>query len=272
MELPLQGMDLSAEALAARPTEVASDAPVVLVASGEAGLCETAHRSLTQNGLQVVCTSTGQEVLDRARKIGAAAILLDVALPDMGGWSVLQLLKDEEVTAAVPVVMLTKQDDSRTGRLEYVTKPLDRAKLLAILQRAKPEASAGRALIVDDDDPVREMLRRSVEKEEWVVTEAENGIVALEQVASSVPDLILLDLDMPAMNGFECLRRLRANQGTAMVPVVVLSGKDMPVDERVRLGGYVEHTLQGGADDADSLIHIAALILQSTRGTEDAAE
>jgi CheY-like chemotaxis protein len=81
-------------------------------------------------------------------------------------------------------------------------------------------------------------------------------------VSVSVPDLILLDLEMP----------LRASPGTAMVPVVVLSGKDMPVDERVRLGGYVEHTLQGGADDADSLNHIAALLLQSTRRAEHAAE
>ena len=189
-------------------------------------------------------------------------------LPDMSGWLVLTSLKKDPATAHIPVIMISVLDDKQTGvtlgASEYLTKPLDRGKLLSFLQQVGAGPVPGVVLVVDDDASARDMLRRAIEKEGWAVMDAGNGIQALEQVASVLPDLILLDLGM--------LRHLRANPKSSRVPVVVLTGQDMSVTDRVRLAGFVEHVVQKRGGDLNALSELTALILRSARPADTGAE
>jgi CheY-like chemotaxis protein len=111
-----------------------------------------------------------------------------------------------------------------------------------------------RALVVEDDAPARELLRRQLEAEGWEVTEAANGRVALDQLAGGLPGVILLDLIMPEMDGFEFLDRLRERPDARLVPVIVVTAKELTRDERDRLNGHVSRILQKGGYGLDSLM------------------
>jgi len=109
--------------------------------------------------------------------------------------------------------------------------------------------------VVEDDEPTRQVLRRSLARQGWSVTEAQNGLVALDRVQQAVPGLILLDLMMPEMDGFEFLAELRQNEAWQTIPVVVLTSKDLAPEERALLSGKVERILQKGAYSRDALLH-----------------
>jgi CheY-like chemotaxis protein len=110
------------------------------------------------------------------------------------------------------------------------------------------------ALVVEDDIDTREMLRRLLEKEGWAVSEAENGRVALEHVAKTPPGLILLDLMMPDMDGFQFTTELRNHEAWRSIPIVVVTAKDLTVEDRLRLNGYVEKIIQKEAYSSEVLL------------------
>lgn len=134
-------------------------------------------------------------------------------MPEMDGWKVLNALKQSDETASIPVVMLTMVDNRNLGyalgAADYLTKPLERERLSTILRRHICPSPPCPALIIDDDERERLLLRRSIQREGWNVMEASNGKEALEQLEQCVPHLILLDLSMPVMDGFEFSLRLR---------------------------------------------------------------
>src|SRR5262249_47013233 len=113
-------------------------------------------------------------------------------------------------------------------------------------------ASAGRALLVDDDDVVRRGVRQALEPIGWKVTEAENGKVAMEQVAATRPDGIILDLMMPTMDGFQFIHGRRRRPEWQDIPVVVITSKDLTDEDRARLNGDVERIIQ--KSDRDELL------------------
>jgi CheY-like chemotaxis protein len=120
-------------------------------------------------------------------------------------------------------------------------------------------------LVVEDDAATRDVIRRTLEGDGWQVTEAQNGRVALEAVSTKVPDLILLDLMMPEMDGFEFVAELRRNDAWKRVPVVVVTAKDLTREDRERLDGYVRRVFQKGAFSRDELIREIRLLLQNER-------
>jgi CheY-like chemotaxis protein len=133
-------------------------------------------------------------------------------------------------------------------------KPIDRRRLLTILRKYQKDREKCLALIVEDNTETRDLLRRTMEKEGWSVREAENGRAALDRVADGIPNLILLDLLMPHMNGFEFVTELRKNELWKSIPVIVITAKDLTAEDRMRLNGYVEMILQKGAFGQDELI------------------
>ena len=154
-------------------------------------------------------------------------------MPGMDGWAVLAALKADAATADIPVIMVTIVDDRNLGyalgAADYLTKPIDRERLIAVLARYRPERPI---LVVDDDPALRELLRRTLEREGYAVVEAADGRSALARIEERVPGLILLDLMMPHMNGFELLTELRARPEWRGIPVVVVTAKDLtPEDE-----------------------------------------
>jgi CheY-like chemotaxis protein len=140
------------------------------------------------------------------------------------------------------------------GAADYLTKPIDWERLAAVLQRYECVRPPCPVLVVEDDPVMRDMLRRRLEKEGWKVIEAENGRVALERMTERQPDLILLDLMMPEMDGFQFLDEIRKHEGWHAIPVIVITAKELGAQDRQRLNGSVEKILQKGAYSREDLI------------------
>jgi CheY-like chemotaxis protein len=139
------------------------------------------------------------------------------------------------------------------GATDYMVKPVDRARLSGVLRNIC--GAVGRqVLLVDDDDMVRRGMRNALEQDGWQVSEAENGRVALARLAESLPDIIMLDLMMPEMDGFEFLVEMRNRAEWRDIPVLVVTAKDLTAEERSRLNGDVERVLQKGGSELEELL------------------
>jgi PAS domain S-box-containing protein len=233
-------------------------AAIVLIVDDDPAVRDFLARFLSAEGLRAVTAADGEEGVRLARQMRPALILLDVLMPRMDGWAVLAALKADPLLQDTPVVMLTIVNETEMGYMlgasEYVTKPIDRERLAAALRKYHVTGQDAQVLIVEDDEPTRQVLRRTLAKQGWTVAEAQNGRVGLECVARHKPELILLDLIMPEIDGFEFLVELRKNEAWQTIPVVVLTSKDLAPDERRRLTGNVERILQKGAYSRDTLL------------------
>ena len=216
---------------------------------------ELMGRYLTREGFRVAMAAGGEEGLRLARELEPDAITLDVMMPGLDGWAVLGALKGDAATADIPVVMLTIVDDRNLGYAlgadEYLTKPVDRDRLLAVLARYRRDRPV---LIVEDDAPLRELLRRVLEREGYTVVEADNGQAALGRLREGTPAVILLDLMMPVMDGFEFLAERGREDAWRGIPVIVLTARDLSAEERERLNGSVARILQKGAYGQEALL------------------
>ncbi len=181
----------------------------VLVIDDDADARDFMRRFLSREGFDVISADSGAKGLAAARRHGPALITLDVLMPGMDGWSVLRELKADPDLRAIPMIMLTIIDEKHKGialgASEYMNKPVDRIRLRQILDRLRHGASEFHVLVIEDDEPTRGVMRRLLLGEDCRVSEAENGRVGLERLAADAPDLILLDLMMPEMDGFEFL-------------------------------------------------------------------
>jgi CheY-like chemotaxis protein len=241
----------------AKPLPQLDGASTVLVIDDEGTVRELMQRFLSKEGFRVEVASSGEEGLRRAKEIHPDMITLDVMMPNMDGWAVLSALKADSELSAIPVIMLTIISDKSMGYAlgasEYLTKPIDRDKLVGILRKYQCEKAICEILVVEDDDAIREMISRTLEKEGWTVDQAENGRVGLERIAVAKPGLILLDLMMPEMDGFEFIEVLRKNESWRSIPVVVVTAMDIGEKERKLLNGQVEVILQKGAYSQEDL-------------------
>ena len=256
------------EESAAVATAVAADAPCVLVIDDDANARSLLRRSLAKAGYRVEEAADGRSGLERARAVRPDVITLDVMMPGMDGWAVLAEIKADPMLAGTPVVMATILDEKQLGfslgAADYLTKPIDRAALLATVERVAggvPRAPGAQVLVVEDDEPARTMLRRTLERAGWTVSEAENGHRGLDRMRDHVPVLVLLDLMMPEMDGFEFLEALRTEEAWRAVPVIVITAKMLTEEDRRRLNGGVEAIVQkGGRAREDLLDEISRLV------------
>jgi CheY-like chemotaxis protein len=185
-------------------------------------------------------------------------------------WTLLAALKADPELADIPVIMVTIVDDKDLGYVlgaaDYLTKPVDRDRLAAILQKYQGEDPSRLVLVIEDEGATRQMLRRTLEKEGWTVSEAENGRVGFERLGENRPALILLDLMMPEMDGFAFVTALRNHREWHTIPVVVVTAKDLTPAERQRLNGHVEQILQKTAYSREDLLReVRDLVAQGVR-------
>jgi len=203
------------------------------------------------------------------RELRPAAIILDVLMPDIDGWTVLAALKGEPELADIPVVIVTIVDEQRRGialgAAGYLTKPIDRERLVAILSDLRAAAAPGNILVVDDDEEQRQFVREILGARGWTVREAANGRLGLDAIAAELPDVILLDLMMPEMDGFEVVAALRANAAWRAIPVVVVTALDLTAEDRQRLSGGVEQILSKHAFPPAELMARVGALLGETR-------
>ena len=232
-------------------------AGTVLVIDDDPATRDLLGRMLGKEGFRVLEAADGEAGVRLARAERPDVITLDVLMPGLDGWGVLAALKDDPALASIPVVMLTVTDERNLGfalgASEYLTKPIERARLSAVLARYRRTPGAG-VLIVEDDADTRAMLRRALEKDGWQVSEAANGRIGLERVRAERPALVLLDLMMPEMDGFEFLDGLRSGLDGRAPDVVVITAKELTADDRLRLNGGVSRVLQKGGQSHEEFI------------------
>jgi signal transduction histidine kinase/CheY-like chemotaxis protein len=230
----------SGDAAVARPPSAQDAAPgavTVLVVDDDPAVHEVLSSTLGKEGYRLVHARDGAEALDIMRHEPPDIVTLDVMMPKIDGWSVLGIMKSEPELAPIPVIMLTIIDDRNLGfslgASEFMTKPVDRGRLIALIRKLAPSAAGGVVLIVDDDPAVRALLRLSVESVGMRCAEAENGQAALDWLAAhATPALVLLDIMMPTMDGFEFLQRVRGQSEFTELPIVVLTAKELNERER----------------------------------------
>jgi PAS domain S-box-containing protein len=236
----------------------AQDMGAILVVDDDPTARDLIQRSLDKEGFHTVAASNGPEALRLARQLRPRAITLDVMMPGMDGWAVLGQLKADPETCDIPVVMVTILEDCNLayslGATDYLTKPIDRERLAHVLRKHHCAHLPCHVLLVEDDQSNRELLRGFLEREDWTVVEAEDGAEALARLNGIHPQLILLDLMMPHMDGFEVVAELKKNPAWSNIPVVVITAKDVTEEDRRRLNGQVERILSKGALDRDSLL------------------
>jgi signal transduction histidine kinase/DNA-binding response OmpR family regulator len=232
-----------------RPVLVIDDDPIVH---------DLLTRLLVKEGLQVVSAFNGAEGIRLAEKVRPAAITLDVMMPGLDGWAVLTALKGNPDLAEIPIIVVTITDDKNMGyalgAADYLTKPIEPARLTAILKKYTSLAQKASVLVVDDDPDMRDITARLLTKSGCDVQVAENGRVALDLLALQTPSLIVLDLMMPELDGFDFLIALRREPAWQSIPVVVVTAKEITDEDRHRLNGSVKRILQKRGSHRDDLL------------------
>jgi len=232
----------------------------ILVVDDDPSARDLLSRMLTREGYRVETAADGDEGLRRARELRPTAVTLDIMMPHRDGWSVLSELRDDPATRDIPVIVLTMIDERNLGYAlgasDYLTKPVDRERLGAALRRFECANPPCPLLIVDDDADQRRILRPLLEAQGWDVAEAGDGEEALARMQQRLPEVILLDLMMPGMDGFAFAALLRRNTEWAQIPIIVLTAKDLTADDRARLEGHVNNVLQKGVFSRDELLQL----------------
>jgi ammonium transporter len=258
---------------------VSTNAPLVLVIDDDPAVRDLLQRHLQREGYRVETASDGEIGLRLAQDLRPDVITLDVLMPSMDGWAVLTALKATPDLNEIPIIMMTITDNKHMGftlgASDYLTKPIDRRQLSALLEKFKDNAAKdARVLVIEDDAINREMLVRMLQKDNWQTVEAENGRVGLEKMVTDTPSLVLLDLMMPEVDGFQFLGAIRQNPAWKEIPVIVVTAKELTEEDRQQLNGKVKRVLQKGAYRREELMReVMGLVLKYSKseidGTKD---
>ena len=212
----------------------------ILVVEDDPGAARLLELQLTSAGYEVVWCDQPQRALEMAAELQPAAITTDIVMQHSNGWELLSNLKSDPRTATIPVIVVSIVDQPATGALlgadEYVVKPVEKEVLLSAVERClnhRGHSRQGRPiLVVDDDDPTREFIAELLSKHGYVVSTAADGLTARAQVAASLPELVILDLILPDVSGFQLLAEWRADSRTTDLPIFVLTSKELTLEEK----------------------------------------
>ena len=235
----------------------------ILVVEDDLQSANLMKRFLELEGYRVVNVRNGNEVLTEAKKIRPLAITLDIMLPGKDGWDVLQELKSDSVTQAIPVFIVSVMDKKDKAYSlhadDYFVKPLDRKQMLnrigAIKKRNGAKNQIDRILVVDDDDNALFLTTSFLEKEGFLVKKARDGNKALDMIRMEKPDLVILDLLMPNMSGFEVMEIMRNESELKNIPLIVLTAKELTPEDRVQMSGQVKKFMQKASYTIHDLLY-----------------
>jgi signal transduction histidine kinase/CheY-like chemotaxis protein len=237
----------------------------ILVVDDDPSVRQLISRHLEQEGWKTVQASNATDALQLARESRPILITLDVMMPDASGWYVLEKLREDPRTAGIPVLVVTIVEDQRLvfglGAADYLGKPYQREALINKIHRLLPELDGKRVLVVDDDAEARIILSRILTDEHVEVTLATSGDQAMAMIGENRPDLVLLDLMMPGMSGFEVAARLRTHPETASIPVMIVSAKELTAEDLMTLGDNVQRFVAKGTIDPQGLVNAVRQLL-----------
>ena len=261
-------------ALAALPEPGQAD--TILVIEDDRRSAELLQLYLEDAGYRVAIARDGVDGLDLARRIAPTAVVLDVLLPRLNGWDVLARLKRDPDTAAIPVVVVSMLDERGAGfalgAAEYLVKPVHHEELLRAVTRCVAPPAGGRTVVAIDDDPVElDLVEAVLGPQGWSVIRALGGEEGVRVVARERPAVVLLDLLMPDVDGFEVVERLRADPRVADVPIVVLTSKDMTAADCERLRGRISVLARKGTFRQDQLADVVRRLGSRRAGQPEGA-
>jgi CheY-like chemotaxis protein len=253
------------------PVQDSTHAPLILAVEDDASAARILSYYLARGGFRTHVIADGAQVVAAARALRPAAITLDVLLPNLDGWDVLKALKLDPVTRDLPVVVVSIVDDEERayalGAVDYFVKPVDRRALLDSLRRVVPASGAAqeraggagdqngaaarpaRVLMVDDDPAALELHAAALAPAGYEVVRAGGGAEGIHLAHRHKPDVVVLDLMMPEVSGFDVLAALRADPQLRRIPVLVVTAKDLTPEDKALLNGRVAAILakHGGA-------------------------
>jgi CheY-like chemotaxis protein len=229
----------------------------ILVIDDDENIRDLMRRMLTREGYRVITAASGAAGIELARQFRPSVITLDVLMPDQDGWSVLSQLKSDPDLVDIPVVMQTILDESRKGFMlgasEFLTKPIERARIIEVIRRLHHKIERT-ALVVEDDEDTRSLIVDWLQTEGWKVHNARNGLEGLQAYLQHTPGLIILDLMMPEMDGFEFLDDLRQQHLAVEPSVIVVTAKDLTPEDLERLNGGVQRIIQKGDHSSQRIL------------------
>ena len=222
----------------------------ILIIDDDINFLDLINRRLSKEGYLVFTANNGQRGIDKAKKLIPDIIILDIVMPDMDGWTVYQKLKKIPLLSQIPVIIVTIGDYEKMakdfGVVDFLSKPIAWKNLNIILSKYKTNSKNKHILVIDDDSTTRIILRKMLVKDGWRVDEAENGKVAIDQIKKEKPELILLDLLMPVMDGFKFLKVIKTEETFIDIPIIVITSKDLTADDYSFLTANVDKVIQKG--------------------------
>ena len=238
----------------------------ILVVDDDPTARQLLTRVLQDQGYQVITAESGEQGIALAKSEKPALITCDILMPNVDGWEVLQLLKDDPDTASIPVVMVSMIDDGKRGvalgAVEHLRKPVDREQLRKIVSRYVK--SAGKVLVVEDNPATQKIILKALGSMAVEALVANDGQQALDVLNEQWPDLILLDLMMPVMDGYEFLSHFRKLKGSEKTPVIIVTAKDLSIKERKELASCVTGIFTKEENYVEDLIASVGAIIKAS--------
>jgi len=247
----------------------------ILVVDDDDSVRQLIARHLEQDGWKTVQASNAADAVQLAHECRPVLMTLDVMMPDASGWWVLEKLREDPDTAGLPVLVVTIVEDQRLvfalGASDYLAKPYDRNALVEKVHHLLPELNGKRVLVVDDDPEARILLAKILGEEGARVELASDGNQAMASVQDAPPDLVLLDLMMPGMSGFETVARMRALPAAAQIPVIIVSAKELTAEDVLTLNGHIQRFIAKGTIEPAGLTAAVRQVLGQARTHGEAA-
>ncbi|MBF0450190.1 MAG: response regulator [Candidatus Magnetomorum sp.] len=230
---------------------------------------------LSNEGYHTMTTTSGEEAILLAQTNRLFAITLDVIMPDMDGWEVLQTLKNEPTTRDIPVIMISISDDRETGfalgAMGYVTKPIQKDVLLHEIRKSTNN-KIHTIMLVEDNPLELNQMERIILNEGFQPIPANNGLMCLELMKETTPDVLVLDLMMPGMDGFQVIEHMRSHPEAREIPVIVVTAKDLTSDDKKKLSRNVFSILSKNETVLTELLLKIKSILSNLSTLEPGAE
>ncbi len=241
----------------------------ILIIDDDPTVSELMKRQLSKEGYQVVIAPNGKDGIHLARELKPDAITLDILMPEMDGWSVLRTLKADPEVSNIPVIMASILDEKNKGfslgAADFLSKPIQKEYLMKSIRNLIGDKENLKICIIEDDESLRFTIKEILEKMGVEIIEAENGKVGMSllQKEEIKPDLILLDLMMPVMNGFEFLKSIRETDLNS-IPILVLTGADLSEYEKSFLSGEVQRILEKSEDTLSTIVSEVGNVIKTS--------
>jgi len=242
-----------------RPDAVPAAATALLVEDDEHSI-DLLSLYVREAGFEVIVARNGEQGLDLARELRPDGIILDLLLPGLDGWEFLARAKADPAIANIPVIIVSMVDERgkglALGAADYLVKPVGRGDLLDALGRVLPMPSPGKVLAIDDDLIALELIAAVLEPAGYTVVTARTGEEGVALARSELPEVILLDLVMPEVDGFTVVEQLKGSPATASIPIVVLTSKSLTAEDETSLRGRIAHVAEKAAFDRSALLEL----------------